>query len=83
MKIKPKDHFYRDDYSVAVGDIRLVREGLDAETGGEFWQTDTVIYIDDFIYKYHGFKTQNAPTRQQMTTYMNVIVPEIFQHESH
>jgi hypothetical protein len=80
MKIKPKDHFYRDDYSVAVGDIRQV---VDAETGVEFWQTDTVIYIDEFIYKYHGFKTQNAPTRQQMTTYMSVLVPEMLVHDSH
>jgi hypothetical protein len=80
MNIKPKDHFYRDDYSVAVGDIRQV---IDAETGEEFYQTDTVIYVDDFIYRYHGFKTQGAPTRQQMTNYINVIVPEIFAHDAH
>lgn len=80
MNIKTKDHFYRDDYSVAVGDIRQV---IDADTGAEFYQTDTVIYIDDFVYKYHGFRTAGLPTRQQMTNYINIIVPEIFAHDAH
>lgn len=79
MNINPKDHFYRDDYSVMVADVRQVTE----DTGEEFYQTDTVIYVDDFIYRYHGFKTQGPPTRKQMTNYINIIVPEIFAHDAH
>jgi hypothetical protein len=79
MNLKAKDHFYRDDYSVAIADIRLVAD----EAATEFYHTDTVIYIDDFIYKYHGFRTQTPPTRKHLTNYMQTIVPAIFQHDAH
>lgn len=80
MKIKSSDHFYRDDYSVAIGDIRPM---IDANTGDEFYLTETIIYVDDLVYRYHGFKTNGPPTRAQLTNYMNIIVPEIFAHDAH
>lgn len=80
MNIKPKDHFYRDDYSVAIADIQPM---IDAHSGEEFTLVSTVIYVDDLIYRYHGFKTQGPPTRFHLTNYMNVIIPEIFAHDAH
>lgn len=80
MNLKTNDHFYRDDYSVAIANIRPM---LDPDTGDEFVLTDTVIFIDEMVYRYHAFKTEGPPTRQQLTHYMNVIVPEIFAHDSH
>lgn len=79
MNLKPKDHFYRDDYSVAIADVRQV---MDVD-GAEYYQADTVIYIEDFIYKYHGFRTQTPPTRKHLTNYMQTIVPAIFAHDAH
>ena len=80
MNLKTTEHFHRDDYSVAIGDMRQM---IDADTGAEFWQVDTIIYVDDMVYKYHGFRTTRTPDRSHLTQYMNVIVPEIFAHDAH
>lgn len=80
MNIKTNDHFYRDDYSVAIANVR---RALDHNTGNELVLTDTVIFVDDMVYLYHGFTTPTLPTRQDVTKYIDIIVPAIFAHDAH
>lgn len=79
MNIKANQHFYRDDYSVAITSIKQVLD----PNGNETYLTDTVIHVDDIIYRYHGFTTPTHPTRKDVTQYIDIIVPAIFAHDAY